>query len=368
MNLIEFPRQLPRPFSAAGFASRPCPEREWLVPELIPRCTATFTTGDGDTGKTHLLLQLCASTALGRPWLGREVTQGRALFVSAEEDMDEIQRRVDRLGVHFGCPFEELRDLEVLDYSGEDAPELVAQDEATGALTFTPVWDDLQSYVLDQRPALVVLDAVADLFGGDENARTPVRTFMRALRRLGAASGAAVVLIGHPSLSGMQANGRGYSGSTHWHNGARSRLYLTRLARAEGEAHDPTERVLQVLKHNYASGDVAELRLRFRAGFFEAEDAPHRTWLGRAAEEHRVDEIFLRLVASYEAEGRRASPNPGPTFAPTVFAADRRADGIPARGLRQAMDRLFQAGRITTQEQGPASKRRSFLVVTEPSP
>ena len=35
-----------------------------------------------------------------------------------------------------------------------------------------------------------------------------------------------IFLLAHPSMSGMQS-GSGTSGSTHWHNAVRSRLYLT---------------------------------------------------------------------------------------------------------------------------------------------
>lgn len=60
----------------------------------------------------------------------------------------------------------------------------------------------------------------------------------------------AVVLIAHPSLTGM-STGSGSSGSTAWSNSVRSRLYLERVKGADDREIDADLRVLQVKKSNY---------------------------------------------------------------------------------------------------------------------
>src|SRR5262245_21370116 len=69
-------------------------EREWLVPERIPMRNVTLLSGEGSIGKSLLLMQLSAAVVLGGRWIGTELTQGPVLYLSCEEDDDEIRRRM----------------------------------------------------------------------------------------------------------------------------------------------------------------------------------------------------------------------------------------------------------------------------------
>ena len=66
--------------------------------------------GDGGVGKTLLALQLQASMALGRKWLGVEVEQGKSLGVYCEDDKDELHRRRDDIADAIDCETDDLRD------------------------------------------------------------------------------------------------------------------------------------------------------------------------------------------------------------------------------------------------------------------
>ena len=77
--------------SMAAFRGR-APERRWIVREWIPSGVVTGLYGDGGVGKTLLALQLQASMALRRKWLGVEVEPGRSLGVYCEDDIDELHR------------------------------------------------------------------------------------------------------------------------------------------------------------------------------------------------------------------------------------------------------------------------------------
>ena len=58
------------------------PERKWIVQEWIPSGVVTGLYGDGEVGKTLLALQLQASMALGRKWLGVPVEPGKSFSAS----------------------------------------------------------------------------------------------------------------------------------------------------------------------------------------------------------------------------------------------------------------------------------------------
>lgn len=55
----------------------------------------------------------------------------------------------------------------------------------------------------------------------------------------------------------------------------------------------------------------------------------------------------------------------GPTYAPKVIAEHPDSEGTTKRALKAAMESLLSTGRIRVVEDGPASKRRSFLELAE---
>src|SRR6185437_9503326 len=81
-------------FSPADLDGAPPPPRRWLVPDLIPDRTVTSLSGDGGVGKSLLTLQLACARATRSTWLGLDVEPGRTLYVSAEDDKDELHRRL----------------------------------------------------------------------------------------------------------------------------------------------------------------------------------------------------------------------------------------------------------------------------------
>ena len=307
MNVIEtFPRAFPRAYSAASFEGREMLQLDYEAEGDAPAADVTLMAGSGGGGKSQLAVQLLASSALGEPWLNREVKPGPALYVSTEDPEEEVIRRLDRIGLHHGRGFADMARLHIWDLFDVEQPEFADFDEDARRLTFTPLWAEFETMVMDLRPVIAVLDSLTDLFGGDENNRRQVKTFVHGLRRLARASGTAIMPIGHVSLSGGQNGGRGYSGSTQWHNSVRSRLFLSK---PEGEERDPTVRLLAHMKFNYGP-EQGDTRLHLRNGVFEAEDAAPRTWLGVAAEQHRVDDIFLRLVKTLRRRGPAGEPEP----------------------------------------------------------
>ena len=91
----------------------------------------------------------------------------------------------------------------------------------------------------------MILDTLADVFGGNEIDRVQVNGFPENLprradlleRRQQGHDLDDPAAAGHPSKSSL-ADGSGFSGSTAWESGVRSRLYLSRPENAgPGRAH-----------------------------------------------------------------------------------------------------------------------------------
>jgi RecA-family ATPase len=347
-------------FPASSLAGRPIPPRRWHVPKIIPAQTVTLLGGDGGTGKSLLAKQLAVSTALGSPWLGLPVEQGKALFLTAEDDRDEIHRRLADIVADLGADLGQLNRLHVVTLADKDDALLAVPEK--GTLRTTPLFKQLEAAMEEIQPCFVALDTLADLFGGEENQRAHARQFISLLRGLAIRYDCTILLLTHPSLSGM-ASGSGTSGSTAWSNSVRSRLYLDRVKNEDGQETDQDVRILRVMKANYdRTGD--EYKVRWQNGVFvSATPAASAGQFSLIAAKDKADAIFLDLVAAYEVEKRTVS-TAGPAFAPNVFARDARAEGITKRGLTDAMNRLFAAGRIEVVEFGPPSHRRKRIAIT----
>lgn len=341
---------------AADLAGMPVPDRPWLVRDWIPRRQVTLLSGDGGAGKTICALILQVAAATGQPWFGLDVERCRSLGLYAEDDDDELHHRLADIVSLTGTDWTALCDMHWRSVVNDDETALVEADH-TGAIRPTAYFRRVRQAALAFRARLLILDAATNFYGGDENRRNQVNGYVRLLRRLAIEMDGAIVLLAHPSLQGL-STGSGLSGSTHWHNAVRSRLYLTRTA---GDDADPDERELTRLKANYAgAGDV--LRLRWQRGGFIALEPP--SGVDRAALGAKGDRVFRALLTATYAQSTWTCPSPtARNYAPTLFAKHPDREGLSKPALEAAMHRLIKAGTIKTETYGRPSEPRSRLAL-----
>jgi RecA-family ATPase len=325
----------------------------WLATHRVPADDVTILSGDGGLGKTTLALQLGVSVErdLG-DWLGTTTLSGPVIFYSAEEPESEMRRRLDRVARKRGINPDEIERL--FFHFADPDKALLGTLTQVGTIAPTPTFEALCRSVTDIRPALLIVDSVAAVFGGNQNDRVQARTFVSMFRRLAREAGCAIVLLDHPSLSGM-ASGTGRGGNVDWSNVVRSRLYLRTV-----EEEEATFRELEVVKSNY--GPVGEkVRLRWEDGSFVlkgAQSAPQQ-----AATFAKIDDLFLKLLDERNAQGRWVTPNKATGYAPKEFATMPGASGCTAPAFASAMERLLAAKRVIVEPYGPLSKRRQRLIV-----
>jgi RecA-family ATPase len=213
----------------------------------------------------------------------------------------------------------------------------------------------LEKTVSAIRPAFVLIENAADVYGGNENDRPNVTRFMRSLLgRLCEPCKSTVMLIQHPSVSGLN-DGTGRSGSTGWNNSGRWRNNFTRIKDDDGA------RQLEIIKNNYGP-DGEKIRLRWERGVYVPESSTSSPQ--KAAALQHVDDLFLRLLEERNAQGRWVTPNKAAGYAPKELAEMPGADGCTKAALALAMERLLTAKEIGVETFGYNSKHRQRLIVT----
>jgi RecA-family ATPase len=326
------------------------PERKWVVQNRIPARNVTLFSGEGGVGKTLLMLQLGVATVLGSDWIGQMPEPGPVMFISAEDDEDEMHYRLVKIVERYGTSFRQLRDFHLMSLAGKDA--VMAAVDNKGIVRPTPLFTQLCATAREIRPRWIGLDTAADIFVVDERNRTEARQCISLLRGLCLEIDTAVILLSHPSLSGI-ASGSGMSGSTGWNNSVRSRLYLKTPKKPEGDDDDDDAsplRVLETMKSNYAALSDP-IRLSWQDGLLLNEAVP--TALQKISLEANAQAIFLTLLQRFNKQDMAASATPNArNFAPKIFAEMPEAKVLHQRGstrkklLREAMDYLLSKERI----------------------
>jgi len=340
---------------AARLFAEPADDRTWLIDNMIPEGEVVLLGADGGSGKSLLALQLAFAAMTGRPFIGQEPTRRfRTIILSAEDDEREITRRLHRIARE-DYPFSHddlMRDAEgmthIIDATQDVDPKLATFDRERG-LQPTPMYRRLKRDIATHHADLVVIDSAADVFE-EEIDRYAVRSFIRLLRGLGCT----VLLLAHPSVDAMKT-GRGYSGSTHWNNAVRARLYLRR----DSEAEDPDARILEMAKSNYGpTGN--KIRLTWQDGRF----IPHVPSVDDVATQLETEQTFLSILAKYNDQGRSVSPAPrANNYAPRQMMSHPDAEGLSRHQLERAMEHLLSAGRLRVEPYGPPSKGHQRLVI-----
>jgi RecA-family ATPase len=284
---------------------------------------------------------------------------GPTIYFGAEDEEDEVWRRMAAIIAHYGASMSDLKrgGFHGLSLADEDA--ILGRVDRNGIVHPTSLFMRLKEAACDIKPKLIGIDTASDIFAGNENNRAEVRQFISLLRSAAIASNSTVLVCSHPSLTGINS-GTGLSGTTAWHNSVRARAYMHPLKTSNNEELDPALRQLEFKKNQY--GPVAEsVLLRWKDGVFCPE--PSTGSFERLAADRRVEELFLKLLADFERQGRSVSHKHSPSFAPTAFAKHPEAQSVKVtkRDLETAMERLFVARKIHVENYGRPSRPYSRI-------
>lgn len=275
------------------------PDHVWA--DYIPTGVVTLLGAHGGIGKSTLALLLAVCVALGLPCLGVPTKRCIVVFFSAEDSGEILRHRL-----HWICKALTIdpRDLEgwlhILDATGGD-PTLYAEAQFSGvrAGRTTPAYADLAALMRELGAGLLVVDNASDTFAASEIDRARVREFMRSLARIAQENRAGVLLLAHINkvkARGLDGSAESYSGSTAWHNSARSRLALER-----------TDDGL-ILKHEKANlGPMREpLSIAWpNGGVMHVVEAP--TGMLAVIVDRNETKALLRLIHEYTARGEFVS-------------------------------------------------------------
>lgn len=335
------------------------PKRRWIVEDWLARGTGALLVGEDGIGKSLVAQQLATSVAAGRPFLGLPTSQAPALYVTCEDDETELWRRQRAINRSLGLP---------IDSAPAMLSSLVGYTEvslgwfdACGQFELSPAFHGIARTVQECGAGLVVLDNVAHLFSGNENARRDVATFCATLDRLAMSTDATVLCLAHPNKGGAE-----YSGSTGWSAHVRQRWYMERPDAAE---HDRDARLIRKSKANYSVAGE-ELHFRWHEWAFSSDDDLPEDRRAEMAEviKHSSDNgVFLACLDARARDGLIVSPNVSPNYAPTQFEAMPAAKGIGRDRLRRAMERLLVNGEIEVFDQEKKGKGVTVKALRRPS-
>ena len=295
---FDFPR-----VDVAGVFESPSPEPAFIWAGRIPRGHVTLLGAHGGVGKSMFGLQLAVAVCLGADFLGASTEQGRVLFFSGEDGGPVLRHRLGFIAAHFNAsPHRLAESLTILDAS--DEPALYREVATFGIRTGepTPGFNRLAEIVREVRPSLIIVDNASDVFEASENDRAAVRGFMRQLRQLFPAGSEppAMLLLAHiqkAATGGRHAES--YSGSTAWHNSARSRLALT------ADRDDATRLTLSHDKLNLGPRTAEPLRLvRSMTGLLMVDESTHDA--SGEPTEPPVDAL-LKVLADFVERGERVA-------------------------------------------------------------
>ena len=229
--------------------------------------TVGLLAGAGGAAKTTLALQIAVAAAAtpdgaaGEACGGALIVADGPVVVATYEDAlpvlrDRVLRMVER-GAHLADGLDRLHLLDLAGwplYGPADGMGYSAPPSPAGG--WAPLWAAVEA----TGARLVIVDPALAAFTGESNAAGPVRAFIGALAREAAKRRAAVLLIAHSSKA-ARGKDRGkdadpydpgqIGGSSHWADGARGALSLTRDAAA------PDRHRLAIVKANYGPSMVS---------------------------------------------------------------------------------------------------------------
>jgi archaellum biogenesis ATPase FlaH len=343
---------LPRPgiqLAWPEFVGRTPPDREWIIPHWIPARHVTLLAGRGGVGKSLLAQHLGSAIATGVEYMEVLSTGRRVLMWASEDDADELWRRQIGISSFLDQDFAQLDNFVLRSCVGVD---VTLAAPVFNSLSQAPMLKTLEEECKDLKAEVVILDNVARIFGGNENDRHQVTTFVAWIQA--ACAPAAVLLLGHPA----KAVGSEFSGSSAWEGAVRARLYFSdrppdQPAEEDEFSSDPKVRYLSRRKANYSELDMRKFNLH--DGVLIPE-APQKRQSG--AHGDYCCEIVLRAVRKLSDKGiYGTSSTASPSYLPKLAKQYQLLENASESSFARAMREMVMNGALVNEKVGAYPNR-----------
>lgn len=353
------------PFVAfVRFDQEVIPMREWIVPDRFARRHVGLMSGEGGAGKSILMLQLAIACVLGRDWLRSVPQSGPVLALIAEDEEIEIARRLKPILDFYGARFADVdHRLCVYPCLDRDRDPLLAKADREGNIVPTELYGELMDWAARIKPVLIIIDNVADVYGGSEIDRAQVRQFISLMQRPAIVANGALIMTAHPSLVGISSK-TGLSGSTAWHNSVRGRAYMHGFEDENGGAM----RQVEFKKSNYSR--LAEsVTLEWKDGLFLP--VSRAGGIEQDIADYQDRQLFLVVRDRLNERAQELSVKPTSIYyAPKIIAdqAEARAMKAGIKRMATAMEKLIELGMLKVIETGRKGHPKYLLVRTGKAP
>lgn len=321
--------------------------REWVVDQWIPRHHLTGVYGPGSVGKTTLLTQLCCAASVENgSWLGMPVRKSKPFAFFAEDDDDEIERKIYDTSVLYGHRRAEYVDFA---YMGRFAHDNLLFVRSKNGIATTALYADLCQMVADEHRDLLLFDGIPDIYALSLNDQGEVTWALGKMLAMAKPTRATVMLLGHPNKAGTSE----FTGCGAWENKPRARLYLgpaKQKAGDEGEEvalNDP-RRQLRRSKANLSAKDA--LDVIWEQGTFRLEHPGFATYgdqLDREMRKGQAGQAFLDALAKLtEQQISLSDRTRAGNFGPRLIKDAGLANGFTVKELEAGMHAMLNEHRI----------------------
>lgn len=329
------------------------PARTWLIDHWLTY-GLTLLAGRGGIGKSLLAQMSATALVLGREFLGAITVPQTVLVWACEDDHDEIWRRQAAINSYFGCTMADLKGrLHIESRLGAMNAMWV---QSYGALIAGPALKEWHEQINDLKAGVAFLDNLAHCFGGNENDRHHVTSFVNGLAPTGSQP-VATVLLGHVA----RAQGSEYAGSAAWENAARMRWFfgdrLPDQKPDDAQEPEPDVRYLAKRKANYSAQDFK--RFTWGKGVF-APDGAKLVAASYAAQSRKEDarRCVLSALRKVAASGLHATASTAsPEYLPKRILELKLAEDYTRKELAEAMGALLVSGQIRNEVVGQYPNR-----------
>lgn len=292
------------------------PARRWLINDTIVLGKSGAVVAPGGSSKSQWLLQLAVSVATGLPLAGHwHVSEpGNVIMLCAEDDQDEIHRRLHRIVDHFQ---QESHNLDALGlkarlrvFSTIGVDTLLTKRSPSGEVSGTGIVDRIALMAEDWgNVRLIIIDPASRFRGGEENSNEDATRFVQALETLAQRTAASVLIAHHTGKASYdstnepsQAASRGASALT---DGLRWQMNLSsprsnqlkQIGVSKDTSAPGSYLVATVTKTNYTAYPAPVILERLGNGYLQAINAD-------AAHQRRTLQAELRILQAIAASSK----------------------------------------------------------------